>query len=136
LSYTTFTYNKPTVKATKEGFCATISVTNTGNVAGKEVVQLYVSAPAGDLMKPTKELRSFAKTRELQPGERQVLTFEITNYDLASFNVNTQSWESPAGKYQVLFGANVEDIRAKTDYFLKKAFSKKVNDVLRPNRKL
>lgn len=136
LSYTTFAYSKPTVKTTKDGFCATITVTNTGNVAGKEVVQLYVSAPAGDLMKPAKELRSFAKTRELQPGESQVLSFEVSNYGLASFNINTQSWESPAGRYEVLFGANVEDILAKTDYFLKKAFSKKVNDVLRPNRKL
>ena len=136
LSYTTFAYSKPTVKATRTGFQATITVTNTGSVAGKEAVQLYVAAPAGGLAKPAKELRSFAKTRLLQPGESQVLTFDVTNYGLASFNIDTQCWESPAGKYQVLFGANVEDIRATGIYTLSKAFSLQAHDVLRPNRDL
>ena len=136
LSYTTFAYSKPVVKATKNGFHATVTVTNTGNMAGKEVVQLYVSAPAGGLEKPAKELRSFAKTRLLQPGESQVLSFDVTNYGLASFNIDTQCWESPAGSYQVLFGANVEDIRARAVYNLGKAFSEQVHDVLRPNRDL
>jgi beta-glucosidase len=136
LSYTTFAYSKPTVKATKEGFVATVTVTNTGKVAGKEAVQLYVSAPAGGLEKPAQELKSFAKTRTLNPGESQVLTFNVTNYDLASYNEATQAWETAAGKYVISFAASVEDIRATAFYSLTKAQSIKCHDVLSPNHQL
>ena len=107
LSYTTFSYSKPVVKATKDGFTATITVTNIGAVAGKEAVQLYVSAPGGGLEKPANELKAFAKTRELQPGESQTLTMTVSAYDLASYNEATQAWETAAGRYTVKFGANV-----------------------------
>jgi beta-glucosidase len=136
LSYTTFAYSKPTAKATKDGFTATITVTNTGKVAGKEAVQLYVSAPAGGLKKPAQELKSFAKTKTLAPGESQVLTFNVTAYDLASYNEATQAWETAAGKYTVHFSANVEDSRATAIYTLAKAQSVQCHDVLKPNREL
>ncbi len=132
LSYTTFSYSKPTVKPTKDGFEATITVTNTGSVAGKEAAQLYVSAPAGGLEKPAQELKSFAKTKELKPGESQVLTFKVSNYDLASYNENTQSWETAAGNYTLNFSANVEDTRATATYKLAKAESVQCHDVLKP----
>jgi beta-glucosidase len=105
-------------------------------VAGKEAVQLYVSAPAGGLKKPAQELKSFAKTKTLAPGESQVLTFNVTAYDLASYNEATQAWETAAGKYTVHFSANVEDSRATAIYTLAKAQSVQCHDVLKPNREL
>ena len=136
MSYTTFAYSKPMVKATKDGFTATVTVTNTGKVAGKEAVQLYVSAPAGGLEKPAQELKSFAKTKTLAPGESQVLTFSVTAYDLASYNEATQAWETAAGKYTVKFSANVEDTRATAVYTQAKAQSVAGHDVMKPNREL
>ena len=131
LSYTTFAYSKPVVKAGADGFTASITVTNTGSVAGKEAVQLYVSAPAGGLEKPARELKAFAKTKLLQPGESQVLTMTVDNYSLASFSEAASAWEAAAGSYQVLFGASVADIRAGTTYTLKKALTWPVNNVLK-----
>ncbi len=136
LSYTTFAYSKPVVKATKDGLEASITVTNTGSVAGKEAVQLYVAAPKGGLEKPAQELKSFAKTRELKPGESQTLTMKVTNYDLASYNEDTQSWETAAGQYSIRFGASVEDIRQTASYKLAKAQSVKCHDVMKPTMSL
>ena len=136
LSYTTFSYSKPVVKATKDGLTASITVTNTGNVAGKEVVQLYVSAPAGGLDKPAHELKAFAKTKELQPKQSETLTMKVSLYDLASYNEATQSWESAPGKYAIGFGANVEDIRATAPYSLSKQYSVKCQDVMKPSMEL
>ena len=136
LSYTTFAYSKPVVKAGKDGFTAQITVTNTGKVAGKEAVQLYVSAPTGGLEKPANELKAFAKTRELQPGESQTLTMTVSAYDLASYNEATQAWETAAGKYTVKFGASVEDIRGTGVYTQAKAQSVAGHDVCKPNMEL
>ena len=132
LSYTTFAYSKPVVKATADGFTATITVTNTGKVAGKEAVQLYVTAPAGGLDKPALELKAFAKTKELAPGESQTLTMNVCNYGLASFNEANSAWEAAAGTYQIHFAASVADIKATAQYKLKKAQNWKVNNVLAP----
>ena len=131
-SYTTFEYGKPVVKATADGFTATVTVKNTGSVAGKEAVQLYVAAPAGGMEKPAFELKGFAKTKELAPGEAQTLTINVTKYTLASFNEANSAWETAAGTYKVMIGANAADIRGTADYKLKKAESWKVNNVLAP----
>jgi len=113
LSYTTFSYSAPKFSVNKEGgITATITVKNTGKVAGREAVQMYVSAPAGGLEKPESELKAFAKTRELQPGESQTLTMSVSNYYLSSFNEATSAFETAAGKYTVKIGASVADIRA------------------------
>ena len=105
-------------------------------MAGKEVVQLYVSAPAGGLEKPACELKSFGKTRELKPGESQTLTFKVDTYTLASFNEGTSAWETAAGKYTLLFAANVEDVRATAAFTLSKGASWPVANVLKPNMEL
>ena len=129
LSYTDFAYSKPVVKAGTDGFTATVTVTNTGSVAGKEVVELYVSAPAGGMDKPKLELKAFAKTRELQPGESQTLTLSVDNYSLASFNEANSSWETAAGSYKVFFSKNVDAPQCSGEYKLKKAQSWKVNTI-------
>ena len=123
LSYTTFSYSKPKVKVDKDGFTATITVTNTGKVAGREVVELYVAAPAGGLEKPARELKAFAKTKLLAPSESETLTMKVSAYELASFNEEHSAWETTAGEYKVLFGASVADIRSIASFRIGKSQS-------------
>ncbi len=136
LSYTTFEYGKPVVKAVGDGFEATIEVKNTGNVAGKEVVELYVNAPAGGLDKPAVELKAFAKTKLLQPGETEKLTFTVDDYTLASFNEASSAWEAAAGVYTLYFSENVSSPKASATYKLSKAKSWEVHNVLAPDMEL
>lgn len=136
LSYTVFSYSKPSVKAASNGFQASIQVTNIGQVAGKEVVQLYISAPKGKVAKPASELKAFAKTKLLQPGESETLSLEVSDYELGSFDENIQSWVSDKGNYLIKFASSVEDVRATGYYKLSKDYIRKVNDVLKPNMNL
>ena len=99
------------MKCIPDGLEIQITVTNTGRVSGKESVQVYVGAPSGGLDKPLRELKGFAKTGVLAPGQKEVLVFHMKNDELASFNENTSSWETAKGKYTIQFGASVEDIR-------------------------
>ncbi len=128
LSYTTFEYSKPTVKATADGITATVTVKNTGSVAGKEVVEVYVDAPEAGLVKPARELKAFAKTKLLAPGETQTLTFNISSYDLASFNEAANQWETAAGEYKVYFSKNVNCTCVSAPVKIKKAQTYKVTD--------
>ena len=130
LSYTTFAYSKPTVKANADGFTATITIKNTGKMAGREVVELYVAAPDSGLEKPACELKAFAKTKLLAPGESETMTMKVSAYELASFNEEHSAWETAAGTYEVLFGASVADIRCAATCKMK-GQSWKVHDVLR-----
>ena len=132
LSYTTFAYSKPTIRATKDGFEASITVSNTGNVAGKEVVQLYVTAPNGQVAKPALELKAFDKTRELKPGESQTIQMKVSNYDLASFIESESAWIADAGRYQIKFAAAVNDVRATSTYTLSKPLKVTVSNALAP----
>jgi len=129
LSYTTFEYSKPVVKAGKDGgFTASVTVKNTGSVAGREVVEVYVSAPAGGLEKPARELKAFGKTVLLAPGESQTLSFEVSDYELASFNEASNQWETAAGKYTVGFGRSVADIPVGGSFQIRKAVSFPVSE--------
>ncbi|MBR4826784.1 MAG: glycoside hydrolase family 3 C-terminal domain-containing protein [Bacteroidales bacterium] len=133
LSYTQFEYGKPVVKVAKDGtVTASIPVKNVGKVAGKEAVQLYITAPDGGLVKPAYELKAFAKTAELAPGASQVLVMEIDPYTLASFNEATSAWETAAGAYTARFGASAGDIRATASFKIAKAQSWPVNKVALP----
>lgn len=121
LSYTEFSYSRPMVKVSGKGeVTATVTVTNTGSVAGKEVVELYISAPEGGLKKPQRELKAFAKTKALAPGESQTLTMKLTPYDLASYNQDASAWETAPGTYTALFGASSTDIKATAKFKLAK----------------
>ena len=133
LSYTTFQYGKPTAKVAGDGSVTiTVSVKNTGKVAGKEAVEVYISAPAGGLEKPACELKTFAKTKLLEPGQSQTLTMKVTAYELASFNDVTSAWETAAGQYTARVGASVQDIRGTATFKVGKARSWKVTPALLP----
>ena len=111
LSYTSFEYSEPTVVNDGKTVTASVCVKNTGSVAGKEVVELYVSAPAGSLDKPVKELKAYAKTAKLAPGESAKVTLAFPTSELASFDEDASAWVVDAGTYTFLFGASSRDIR-------------------------
>ena len=112
-----------------------ITVKNTGKVAGKEAVQVYVAAPKGNLEKPAKELKAFGKTRELQPGESQTLRMTLQRRDLASFNEEQSAWIVDAGTYQFLIAASATDIRA-TASLKVDALKEPTTNALKPQVKL
>lgn len=135
LSYTNFSYGD--LKLSSRQFdgklAATVTVTNAGRVAGREVVQLYVGAPAGRLDKPKGELRAFAKTRLLRPGQSQTVTFSLGAADLASFDPAGSSWVAEAGTYAVRVGASSRDIRRSADFEVRKEILvEKANRALAP----
>ena len=113
LSYTTFVYDDLALsdREFRSELTATVRITNTGRTAGREVVQLYLSAPGTSMPKPALELKAFAKTKTLAPGDSQTLTFPLTPRDLASFDEASSSWRAEAGTYTVRIGASSEDIR-------------------------
>ncbi|MCB9260630.1 MAG: glycoside hydrolase family 3 C-terminal domain-containing protein [Ignavibacteriales bacterium] len=136
LSYTTFKYSD--LKLSSSTFSSemeiNVKITNTGKVPGKEVVQLYVAAPQTEIEKPVRELKGFAKTNLLQPGESQIVTFNIDAYSLASFWSGLSSWITEKGEYEVQIGASSTDIKLKDKFNVpEKIVVKKVHDVLYPN---
>ena len=135
LSYTTFSYSG--VKATDNGNTVTVTatITNTGNKAGKEVAEVYVTAPKGKVEKPAQELKAFAKTRTLQPGQSETLTMTIDKAELASFVTSKSAWVADAGTYTFKVGASSRDIKGTAKLNLKGS-TKKVTNSLAPKVKL
>ena len=122
LSYTSFSYSPVKLNASSFNgkITATTTVTNTGKVAGKEIVQLYVAAPSNKLDKPSEELKGFAKTGLLRAGQTQTITFSLSPQDLASFDTNSSSWVAEAGNYTVKIGASSKDIKSTGSFILSK----------------
>ena len=115
MSYTTFKYGKPVVTKDAQGNVQVqVAVKNAGKMAGKEVVQVYVAAPGKDMEKPAKELRGFAKTKSLQPGESETVTIQIPYENLASFNEADSQWQVEAGDYKVMVAKNAADAKPLT----------------------
>ena len=135
LSYTTFEMSKPAVKARGNQIDITVTIKNTGSVAGKEVAQVYVQAPTGKLEKPAQELKAFAKTRELKPGESQTLTMTIPVRDLASFDEAGSQWLTEAGTYTFRLGFSSRDIKVSLPLALKE-YTEKTTNALAPQQKL
>ena len=136
LSYTTFEMSKPVVKAKgKDAVEVSITVKNTGAVAGKEVAQVYVQAPAGKLEKPVQELKAFAKTRELNPGESQTLLMTIPVRDLASFDEAGSQWLTEAGTYTFRIGSSSRDIKATATLKIAE-YTEQTTNALAPKEKL
>lgn len=117
LSYTTFSMEADGFSYAENQVSFVMKVTNTGSVAGKEVVQVYAKAPLGKLGKPARVLIDFKKTKELMPGECETLTFAIPTSVFASYNeVSTAGmpvgWVLEAGEYTIYAGGNVRDVYA------------------------
>ncbi len=135
LSYTNFEYSnlKLSSASFKDKIVATADITNTGKTAGKEVVQLYITAPSGKLDKPAEELKGFAKTDLLQPGQSQKITFTINAEDLSSFNTDVTAWIADAGTYMVKIGSSSTNIKQTANFSLpKEIVVEKCNKVLIP----
>ncbi len=122
LSYTEFSYGELALSSTQfvDSITASVVITNTGAVPGREVVQLYIAAPQNTLVKPAIELRAFKKTRRLETGESQTLNFDIGLSDLSSFDADRGSWVVDAGQYTVKIGASSSDIRSRESFHKKK----------------
>ncbi|MDD7118683.1 MAG: beta-glucosidase [Bacteroidales bacterium] len=112
LSYTRFEWSEASVRPSRGETAVSVKVTNTGKIPGKDVVELYVAAPQGELDKPVKELKAYAKTRELQPGESQLVTLKVKNSELASYDESASAWVTDAGHYDFMLGSSSRDIRA------------------------
>jgi beta-glucosidase len=114
LSYTTFSYGNPKVSAPAfkdvDGVTVSVDVTNTGNVPGKEVVQVYVHDHKSALVRPPKELKAFAKI-ELQPGETKTVTLALDFRSFAYYHPGHKQWVTEDGEFDVLIGASADDIR-------------------------
>ena len=106
MSYTTFAYSD--MVADEQG--VSLTVTNTGSVAGTEIVQLYVAKKSSELFRPAKELKGFARVT-LAPGEKQRITITLDDKAFRFWNVKANRWEIEGGEYELLVGASVEDIR-------------------------
>ena len=106
MSYTTFAYSD--MAADEQG--VSLTVTNTGSVAGTEIVQLYVAKKSSELFRPVRELKGFARVT-LAPGEKQRITITLDDKAFRFWNVKANRWEIEGGEYELLVGASVEDIR-------------------------
>lgn len=132
LSYTTFQYSDLGVTPSGDDIELRLTVTNTGNVPGKEVVQFYSSAPEFWLNeKPNRELKAFAKTRLLMPGESETLITVISKDDLASFDADNNQWVVDAGTYTFTASASSRKHRLSTAVQMEYR-SRAVNDILAP----
>ena len=106
MSYTTFAYSD--MAADEQG--VSLTVTNTGSVAGTEIVQLYIAKKNSELFRPAKELKGFARVT-IAPGEKQRITIMLDDKAFRFWNVKANRWEIEGGEYELLVGASVEDIR-------------------------
>jgi beta-glucosidase len=139
LSYTDFEYSNLKLGPSRfqDKLSLSIDIKNIGDAAGREVVQLYISAPDGKIEKPSKELKDFAKTRLLTPGETQTITFDIDARNLASFDTAASSWIAEAGEYRAMIGASSRDIRQEASFIVdKEIIAKTESKALTPPRKI
>ena len=116
LSYTSFAYSNMKTSRRSfrdlDGLTVTVDITNTGEVAGKEVVQLYIHDQKSDLMRPVKELKGFSKV-ELQPGETKTVSFSLDFRAFAYYHPARKQWITEDGEFDILIGASATDIRCR-----------------------
>ena len=115
LSYTSYDYSDLKLSSSKildtDTLEVSVKVTNTGKMAGKEIVQLYVSEKTGTReIRPVKELKGFMKVH-LEPGESKTVKFSLDKRSFAFYNMDIHDWYAPTGEYEILIGASSKDIR-------------------------
>ena len=121
----------------EQGYEFSCTVTNTGKIPGKEVVQLYIAAPGKTMVKPQKELKAFAKTKILAPGESEVVRLVVGLSELASFDEQASCWAVESGRYLAIWGSSSRDCRLKQSFTLRQAVTgEEVHRVLLPVRQL
>ena len=115
VSYTTFTYSNLQISNTnpteKDTVTVSVDVTNTGNVAGKEAVQLYVKDMTASTIRSGKRTEKVLKKSKLAPGETKTVTMKLDKRSFAWYNTQLQNWYAASGKYEILIGASSRDIR-------------------------
>ena len=125
LSYTDFEYASLEVEKEENGAGLIVNVSclvkNTGDMAGKEVLQLYVAAKDSAVDRPVKELKGYEKT-ELKPGETKKVNFALNPESFAYFDEETGHFRAEAGCYEILIGASLTDIRLKGEVMLEKTY--------------
>ena len=136
LSYTTFAYDQMKVNKQGDTYTVSVEVKNIGNLPGRNVVELFVAAPHNkQLNKPEKELRDYAKTSLLQPGQRETVTMKVRTADLASFDEKASAWKTDAGTYRFMICASANKIETECPVAVN-SYRKKVNNVMKPQVKL
>jgi beta-glucosidase len=136
LSYTTFEYSDAKIAEKDDAYEISVIVKNTGSLEGKEIVELYISAPDNKAAnKPAKELKAYAKTKALKAGESETLTLTVKAADLTSFDEVASAWVVAEGEYQFLVGASSQDIKATLTAPVK-AQQVKAHNVLNPQTKM
>lgn len=132
LSYTTFDYSNVRIKKIRDGYEISVDVTNNGTCSGKEVVQIYVSAPNNAMIHPEVELKAFGKTNLLRPKETQTIKLRFTNYDIASFDETNSQWLLTEGTYNVVIGRSADEKITKLSFNITKPQVWKVKNLLAP----
>lgn len=111
LSYTEFEYSHLMIEEEDDNIRISCQITNKGKRDGKEIAQLYIAAPDSSNTSPSKELKAFAKTRLLSPGETDKVTFILSQSELARYDESTDSWKQPSGKLKIFINSSVSDYR-------------------------
>ncbi|GHA30894.1 glycosyl hydrolase [Salinimicrobium marinum] len=132
LSYTNFEFSDLKVNRDGKEITLELSVRNSGETAGKEVVQLYVKSPEGSLDKPEKELKAFAKTKNLNSGETENITLAVNAEDLAYYDPATNSWKLDAGNYRFIIAGDSQTLKLEEELFLEEKEVKTTQDLFNP----
>ena len=119
LSYTTYSYGKPVLSSKQfdgnNPITVSVAVKNTGEKAGKEIVQLYIGDEKCSVLRPVKELKHYEKI-SLEPGEEKLVTFDISEDDLKFYDESIGDWKAEKGKFKIYIGASSADIRGTSEF--------------------
>lgn len=136
LSYTNFAYSKPSVKKVGDKWAVSVKVKNAGRVSGREVVQLYVRSnqKTDSITKPEAELKAFAKTKLLLPGESETVMLSFSARDIATFDEQASAWRTDKGSYTVQLrnSADPASVLSSSQFKVGKALEWKVENILAP----